>query len=128
MGVLSVQPFNERRQRVIVRLLRQDARMALTLDALTLSIKTWLYTHQIIIPGKRRVTRLASRLYREAEQKLADELHAEIPEGVRESWWYHLYERMPEYGTQLEWLQQGPKKRSPAVIEDALNRLILLRV
>ena len=73
--LLGFRPFTERRQRVLVRYLRREARNAITLNHLVEFSRRWLYERRTLIPADRRLRDLARTAYAEAEQAMHDTLH-----------------------------------------------------
>ncbi len=124
--VLGFHAFSKRRQRLLMRQLRREARKAISLERLVQFAKRWLYEHRILIPAERRLRELAARAYRAAEQDLFRVITMTIPASVREQWHEQLRTQHDDQPV-LEWLQQAPKRRSRTALQEALQKLTYLR-
>lgn len=110
---ISVLKFKklEKRQNELVRRLRKEAYSALTVDALVDFAKAWNYQRKVLMPVDRDLRSLASAAFEHAEQKLAKQVRAAIPETVRKKWLKALTQQPPSgIRSYTEWLFQGPKR------------------
>ena len=126
---LGFEPYNDRRERWLLRHLRNEAREALTVPALIDSSKRWLFERRILIPAGRTLRTLASRVYREAEAEFAASIRQRIPGAVLEHWLQALFAETEESPGEIliEWLKTPPKRATVRTLSTELAKLNTLK-
>jgi TnpA family transposase len=125
--MLGFQPLTERQQRVLLTVLRREARKAGALEELISYSRRWLYEHRVLIPGERRVRDLARTAMTQAEEELWEALGKAVPLLIRQQWETTVFARYRGRQTMLEWLHQPPRRRGPQTLERQLATVLALR-
>lgn len=128
MHLLSIEAFNERRQRAVMRAFRSRVSNVSDTKPMTTEIMSWLFTRGIRIPGPRRVRVIALKVARRAEHHLATLAIEAIPEGVREFWYEELFSAYGNSDSRLEWLGLPPYKRTTGALNEVVDKLVFLRI
>ena len=117
-------------ERVLNGQLRREAEVLFTVERLIESAQLWLYTHQYLIPGHRRLRKLARSAIRYSENALLADIVEHDTAGRREHWVDALCapSRRSDLSV-LEWLQQPPRRHHKRRLGEMLaKREVLIEV
>jgi hypothetical protein len=104
------------------------AREATHPDDLVRTAQNWLYEHQVVIPGPRRLADWANEAFNATEVAMAQAIEGELGRASVEQALKWAYAPAPAAGaTRIEWLKTPPGRHAPSTMSEVLEKIRALK-
>ena len=128
LGTLGFSRATDRQFQKLLPYLRDQATFATSVDNLVQLGKVWLYQHHFVYPGDRPIRDYARQALTESEEGLFNLVNNGVNAITRKAWEVALLKIREDTGrTQLEWLQQAPRRNSLPSMRQRIDRIDFLK-
>lgn len=129
IDLLGLKSFSPQHRAALKAFLDTEARAASSVKALIQVAREWLYDRQILIPAESTLREVAFPAYKQSDEFHFDVICVAVPEQARARWIEAVFTRKDgESRTIVEWLQDPPRKRSPATLTRQFKKTRISRI
>jgi hypothetical protein len=123
MERLGVQCHSKRQENMLLAAMREASHTVESIDRLVAKARQWLFGKQLLVPAKRTLHDICARAASDTEAAAYRTICAAVTAEQRRAWEEALRQKHNNGYTNLEWLQQAPKKRQQKNARDLFNKI-----